>query len=603
MQETKKDGAAQQWNSSQPVLTVRGRPVNPWLVLLSLVFGFFMALLDATIVNIAIPTIQTKLNTDLTTVTWVLNAYSLVFAVLLVTAGRLADQYGRKRVFMIGMVLFSLGSLFCALAEPIASVFGGSAINWLIGFRALQAVGGAGLNSVSLAIIIAVFPREKRGAAIGVWGALSGLAAAVGPVLGGFLVQNFDWRWIFFVNLPFCVIGLIMTTLFVPETREQGVSRRIDFLGILTLSAAIFCLVLAIIQGNSWGWGFSNTTTQIILGITLTFPPTITLFGLALLSGILFVIVETLQKEPIIDFKLFKAMSFTASNIAILLFGIAIQGAFLILVLYFIDALGYTQLDAAYAVIPLPLASFFVAAFAGAMSRRINPQYLGIAGLAAVAIGMFSLWTLNAQSTYWDTAWRDIILGIGMGLSFQSFPNIVLSEVPRAKLGVGSGVFNTFRQVGFVLGVAILISVFTGQITPNINTATQNSIKIVQSSTTLPPQLKEGIVNGLEKAAASGQTRSSGQRFDLTKLANNLPPQLAQQVKPELQRLSDQIANEYKTAVVDSFRASWLVAAIIALAGVVAACFARVPKRPASSEQRTGSAEEPLDASDVVIAP
>src|SRR6266705_6788562 len=335
-------------DTSHPVLTLRGKPVNPWLVLISLVFGFFMSLLDVTIVNIAIPNIQSNLHTDLTTVSWVLNAYSLVFAMLLVTMGRFADQFGRKRIFILGMVIFSLGSLLCALAPTMATLTGWPGINWLIGFRAFQAIGAAAMNPVSLAIIIAVFPRERRGAAIGVWGALSGLAAAAGPVLGGFLVQNFDWRWIFFVNLPYCSFGLIMVAIVVPETRELSTSKKLDPLGLLTLSAAIFCLVLAIIQGNDWGW---------------TSTPILSLFAGALVALLLFVIIEVRVSVPIVDFSLFKIRSFSASSIAIFLFGIAIQGAFLLLVLYFIDAQGYTQLDAAYAILPIPLASFVVAVF------------------------------------------------------------------------------------------------------------------------------------------------------------------------------------------------------------------------------------------------
>ena len=436
-------------DTSQPMLMIRGKPVNPWLVLISLVFGFFMSLLDITIVNIAIPSIQSSLNTNLTTVTWVLNAYSLVFAILLVTMGRFADQYGRKRLFMLGMIIFSLGSLLCALSPTMASLTGWPAINWLIGFRAFQAIGAAALNPVSLAIIIAVFPRERRGAAIGVWGALSGLAAAAGPVLGGFLVQNFDWRWIFFVNLPFCIVGLIMVAIFVPETRELGTSKKLDPLGLLTLSIAIFCLVLGIIQGNDWGW---------------TSTPVLSLFAGSIVAIILFFIVESRVSEPIVDFSLFKIRSFSASSVSIFLFGIAIQGAFLLLVLYFIDAQGYTQLDAAYAIIPIPLASFVVSVFSGAFSQRISPRVSGIAGMALLAIGFFALATLNVNATWLDTTWRGIIIGAGMGLCFQSFPNMALSEIPRAKLGVGSGVFNTFRQIGFVLGVAILISLFVGQI-------------------------------------------------------------------------------------------------------------------------------------------
>ena len=489
-------------DTSHPILTIRGKPVNPWLVLISLVFGFFMSLLDITIVNIAIPSIQSSLNTNLTTVTWVLNAYSLVFAILLVTMGRFADQYGRKRLFMIGMIIFSLGSLLCALSPTMASLTGWPAINWLIGFRAFQAIGAAALNPVSLAIIIAVFPRERRGAAIGVWGALSGLAAAAGPVLGGFLVQNFDWRWIFFVNLPFCIVGLIMVAIFVPETRELGTSKKLDPLGLLTLSTAIFCLVLAIIQGNDWGW---------------TSTPILSLFAGALIALVLFFIVESRVPEPIVDFSLFRIRSFSASSVSIFLFGIAIQGAFLLLVLYFIDAQGYSQLDAAYAIIPIPLASFVVSAFSGAFSQRISPRIAGIVGMALLAIGFFTLATLNANSTWLDTTWRGIIIGAGMGLCFQSFPNMALSEIPRAKLGVGSGVFNTFRQVGFVLGVAILISLFVGQIQTNVQKATTNSIQIVQNNTSVPAQFHQPIIKGVQSAGSNANSSQiEPQSVDLT---------------------------------------------------------------------------------------
>ncbi len=552
-------------DTSHPVLTLRGKPVNPWLVLISLVFGFFMSLLDVTIVNIAIPSIQSNLKTDLTTVTWVLNAYSLVFAVLLVTMGRFADQYGRKRIFMFGMIIFSAGSLLCALSPTMASLTGWPGINWLISFRSFQAIGAAAMNPVSLAIIIAVFPRERRGAAIGVWGALSGLAAAAGPVLGGFLVQNFDWRWIFFVNLPFCIVGLIMVAIFVPETRELGTSKKLDPLGLLTLSAAMFCLVLAIIQGNDWGW---------------TSAPVLSLFAGTLVAMILFFIVEARVPEPIVDFSLFKIRSFSASSVAIFLFGIAIQGAFLILVLYFIDAQGYSQLDAAYAIIPIPLASFVVSVFSGALSQRINPRISGIAGMALLAVGFFALATLNANSTSLDTTWRGIIIGAGMGLCFQSFPNMALSEVPRAKLGVGSGVFNTFRQIGFVLGVAILISLFVGQIKTNIEQARTNSIQIVQNNTTIPAQFHQFIIKGLENSGSNVDTRNiKPQQVDLTQFANLAPAPFREQAKASLKALGDQIAAEFKNGVINSFTATWIAAGVFALLGFILAFFTRMPLR------------------------
>ena len=572
-------------DTPQPLLMIRGKSVNPWLVLISLVFGFFMSLLDITIVNIAIPSIQSSLNTNLTTVTWVLNAYSLVFAILLVTMGRFADQYGRKRLFMIGMIIFSLGSLLCALSPTMASLTGWPAINWLIGFRAFQAIGAAALNPVSLAIIIAVFPRERRGAAIGVWGALSGLAAAAGPVLGGFLVQNFDWRWIFFVNLPFCIVGLIMVAMFVPETRELGTSKKLDPLGLLTLSIAIFCLVLGIIQGNDWGW---------------TSIPILSLFAGALVALILFFIVESRVSEPIVDFSLFKIRSFSASSVSIFLFGIAIQGAFLLLVLYFIDAQGYTQLDAAYAIIPIPLASFVVSVFSGAFSQRISPRVSGIVGMALLAIGFFALATLNADSSWLDTTWRGIIIGAGMGLCFQSFPNMALSEIPRAKLGVGSGVFNTFRQIGFVLGVAILISLFVGQVQTNVQKATTNSIQIVQNNTSIPAQFHQPIIKGLQSAGSNANSNQiQPQSVDLTQFARFAPPQFREQARASLKVLGDKIAAEFKNAVISAFTATWIAAGMFALLGLIGAFFTRMP---GNKEQTRAQDGEPLEHIEVPAA-
>src|SRR6266704_2715113 len=478
--------------TSQPVLTIRGKPVNPWLVLFSLVFGFFMSLLDVTIVNIAIPSIQSGLNTDLTTVTWVLNAYSLVFAILLVTMGRFADQYGRKRIFMMGMIIFSLGSLLCALSPTLASLTGWPGINWLIGFRAFQAIGAAAMNPLSL---------------------------------------------------------------------------------------AIFCLVLGIIQGNDWGW---------------TSTPILSLFAGALVALILFFIVESRVSEPIVYFSLFKIRSFSASSVAIFLFGIAIQGAFLLLVLYFIDAQGYTQLDAAYAIIPIPLASFVVSVFSGAFSQKISPRISGIAGMALLAVGFFALATLNANSTFLDTTWRGIIIGAGMGLCFQSFPNMALSEVPRAKLGVGSGVFNTFRQIGFVLGVAILISLFVGQVKTNVQQATTNSIQIVRNNTTIPAQFHQPIIKGLESSGSNANSSQiKPQSVDLTQFAQFAPPAFREQAKASLKALGDQIAAEFKNAVISAFTATWIAAGMFALLGLLGAFFTRMPSNKAAAFAQDG---KPLDA-------
>ncbi len=433
------------------VLTLpNGEAVNPWTVLVSIMLGFFMSLLDATITNIALTTIQTSLKTDLTTVSWVINAYLIAFAGLLITMGRFADQFGRKRVFMIGMIIFSLSSLLCALAPTIGL---------LIVFRVLQGVGAAALNSVSLAIITGVFPPQKRGAAIGIWGALTGLAAAVGPVLGGLLlsigvlhmgtVQIDSWRWIFFINLPFCIVGLLLTARRVPEMYDRNATRTIDGVGLVTLSLAMVCVSLALIEGNDWKWDGR------IVG----------LFGGALVAFVLFLVAEGRQQQPLLDLNLFRIRSFSATNIVMFLFGVAAQGAFLLVILYFITARGYSQLGASYAFLPMPLAAFVISAVASPLSRRISPKYLAIVGMAILGLGFLSFTTVTGTSGPFETAWRAIILGIGIGLCYSSLPAMVLAEVPHEKLGVASGAFNTFRQFGFVIGVALLLGIFSGQVT------------------------------------------------------------------------------------------------------------------------------------------
>jgi EmrB/QacA subfamily drug resistance transporter len=455
MQQTKPSTLFQSGAPHVPSLlgTVRAKRAKPWLVLTAVLFGFFMAVLDTTIVNIAIPSIQTGLSADLLSTSWVLNAYNLMYAVLLITVGRFADQYGRKRLLLIAMILFSLGSLGCAFAQACGRISGTPAIGWLIGFRALQGVGAAGLTPVSLAILMAVFPGHKRGAALGVWGAVAGIGAAFGPIIGGFLVQTFDWRWIFLVNLPICAVGIVLTLLFVPETRDPAVSKRLDVPGLLTLTMAIFCLVLATIEGNEWGWSSV---------------PMLSLFGAAVGSVILFVLVEVWQREPLVDLSLFKAWSFTTTNITALLFGIALQGATLIVVLYLTNALGYRHLQAAYALLPLALASFVASLLAGKVSSKVTPSLMCLAGMALVAIGLGLLGLLSPLPSFLDIAWRGVLMGGGIGVAFQGLTLLSLAQVPHAKLGVGSGVFNTFRLIGSVLGVAILVSVLTGQLHTNL---------------------------------------------------------------------------------------------------------------------------------------
>jgi len=420
--------------------------IRPWLVLLSVLCGFFLSIVDSTIVNISLVSIRQHFHTDIALSSWILDGYNVTFAVLLVAAGRLADQFGRKRVFQLGIILFGIGSILCGFS---------SSVQFLLGARVVQAIGAAALPTVSLAIVSSVFPSQKeRGVALSIWGALSGLAAAVGPVLGGFLVQ-YGWQWIFFVNVPVCLVGIVLVATFVPESRPDNDHTPLDMFGLIFLSLAVFGVVLGIIQGNHWGW--------------LT-PPMFLLVAGTCLALILFLLRQKTFAHPIIPLDLFQRSSFTGASLAMLFFCSALQAAYLILPYYFIIARGESQLSASFLIVPIPLTSFLVSVLSGKLVR-VSQSAKAMSGLVCVAGGLATLSSLPSTSTMLDVAWRGAIIGTGTGLCFSVLPALAMSHVPAQQFGIASGVFNCFRQVGFALGVAFLLSVLDSQLQQAHNTA------------------------------------------------------------------------------------------------------------------------------------
>ncbi|MBO0795985.1 MAG: MFS transporter, partial [Ktedonobacteraceae bacterium] len=350
----------------------------------------------------------------------------------------------------------------------------------------------------------------------------------------------------------------------VPGTRDLRVQRSIDLIGTLTLTGGIFCLVLAILQGNGWSWMSG---------------PTLGLFGGALGCLVIFVIVELVQKNPLVDFSLFKSMTFSGTNLTMFLFGAAIQGAFLMIILYFTNARGYSGLEATYGLAPFPIASFVISILVGQLSNRMNPHIVGMVGSALISAGFVLLCFIDADTSYIDIAWRTVLLGAGMGMLFQCLPTIALLHVPRAKLGVGSGVFDTGRQIGFALGVAILVSVFTSNLAPNLNQARQRAIQMVRQDQKLPAPMRDQIAQQLEKVDLSSSHRGSNtnanQGSNLVKLADQLPPQTSAEqktaIRTELKGIGNQIGHLFTNGVVDAFKAAWLVAAIVAAMSFVSA--------------------------------
>ena len=332
-----------------------GAARNPWAVLAVLCLGLFMILLDGTIVNIALTHIQRYYDTTYSNIEWVMNAYILAFAVLLVTLGRFGDLWGRRKLFVLGMVLFTAGSLACGLAPTIGL---------LIAFRVVQGIGGAAMMPSTLSIIAAVFPPGKRGAAMGVWGGVSGLATAIGPTLGGVIVQYVvwpaagdSWRWIFLVNIPIGVVGVLLALRLVPESKSPTDVQTLDLPGVGLITASLFCLTFALIEGQNYGW-----TSALILG----------LFAGAVVAFLLFFWREHRVSQPLIDFSLFRRVTFAAGNATGLMLSAAMMGAFFTIPIFLQSVLNYSAIKAGLVMLPMSIIIIFAAPAAGILSDRIG---------------------------------------------------------------------------------------------------------------------------------------------------------------------------------------------------------------------------------------
>ena len=329
---------------------------NPWAVLMVVSLGFFMTLLDLTIVNIAIPNMITKLSASLDDVLWVINAYALVLAVLVITAGRLGDLIGPRIMFMTGIAVFTVASAACGLSPGPGA---------LIGFRAVQGLGAAMLMPQTLTIITNTFPPERRGAAFGVWGAVAGVATIAGPTLGGLLVTAFDWRWIFFVNLPIGVLVLLITPVVIPDLR-LGRRHRIDIPGVLLASAALLAICYGLVEGQRYSWGkiTSFISIPLILGV-----------GVVLLVAFLLVQRLTQEREPLVPFALFRDRNYTVVNWVSGVLAIGMMGIFLPFTIYLQSVLGFSALKAGLTMAPASLVSMFVAPVAGRMTDKIGGKF------------------------------------------------------------------------------------------------------------------------------------------------------------------------------------------------------------------------------------
>lgn len=405
-----------------------------WWALVTVDIGILMSTLDASIVNIALPTILTSLEASLAATTWVVMAYLLAITVLLLPFGRLSDIMGRKRLYTVGLALFAVGSGLCGVSADVGS---------LIAFRIVQAAGAAMVTAIGFAIVTAAFPAWQRGLALGINGTVVAVGITLGPTVGGVLIETLGWRWIFLVNLPIGAIGAVASWAILNERLISGGremrGQSFDLAGAAVAAVALVSMLLALTQGPEAGW-----SSALVLS----------LLGLSLLAAGLFVVVEMRVPEPLVDLALFRHRAFAAGNVAGLLAFLAIAANAFLMPFYLQVVQGFDALRAGLLMTPTPLAMALVAPLSGWLSDRVGAKILSSLGLAGIVVALLLLAGLTPESDYSDVVVRLLLLGLGLGV-FQSPNNSsVMGDVPRERLGIGSGILSLMRNLGTVVGVA-----------------------------------------------------------------------------------------------------------------------------------------------------
>ncbi|MGN6380134.1 MAG: MFS transporter [Gaiellales bacterium] len=404
---------------------------HKWWTLFAMCFALFMIMLDNTIVNVALPSIQRSLQTTPENLEWTVNAYVLSFAALILFGGKLGDRFGRKRIFMVGLVIFTLASAACAMS---------STDHQLIAARAVQGVGGALLNPLSLSILVAAFPRRQLSTAIGIWAGISGLGLAIGPLLGGFLVQHYSWSAVFWVNVPVGVIAMGVTAWAVIESRDPN-ARKLDAVGTVLITAGLFLLTWGLIKTTDHAWLSAYTLTFLIA---------------AAITIAIFVVWESRIDQPMIPLEFFRVRAFSVSSLIITLIGVGLFGIIFYLTLYFQNVKGYSPQEAGVRSLPTTMMILVMAPLGGRLVMKVGPRALMTVGMLLASAGLFGLSRVGVDTAY-SAIWPfQVMMGAGMALTMPSASSTGMAAVDHTKAGIASGVINASRQVGGALGIAVL---------------------------------------------------------------------------------------------------------------------------------------------------
>jgi len=410
-----------------------------WLALLTVSIGTYMSTLDASIINITFPRLTKVFEIEPSVVLWVSVAYLLVSTSLMLTLGKIGDVFGRKKVYVLGFILFTAGLIFCSLSQNIVQ---------LILARAVQGIGAAMLMALGAAIITAAFPDKERGKALGVWGAVVSAGLLTGPALGGLLLDLLDWRAVFYVRIPIGIIGLVMARIFLKEQKESNIDFKLDLWGTVSLFGGLSCLFL-----------FFNLSGR--LGFLS--PLTIILGCIALTLLVFFIVYEKKATHPIVNLNLFRNRLFAGGNISMGIMAFATSGYIFIMPFYLIDVLGHSASEAGLLVTVTSLTSLLIAPLSGWLSDKIGPMPLRTTGIALVCLALFLLRGLGIESSDTHIVFRLFILGFGMGMFMSPNNSSIMGSVPRDKLSTGSAMIATARQIGISSGIAIWGTIFTSR--------------------------------------------------------------------------------------------------------------------------------------------
>jgi EmrB/QacA subfamily drug resistance transporter len=512
-----------------------------WWTLIAVSIAIFMLLLDITVVNVALPDIQRSLHSSFADLQWVVNAYALTLAAFLLTSGAIADLIGRKRVFVAGLVVFSAASAVCGLSSTPLT------LNLA---RAVQGVGGAMMFATSLALLAQAFHGKERGTAFGVFGAVTGAAVAIGPVVGGVITSAFGWEWIFFVNVPIGIAAVFITVTQVADSRDPDASG-VDWAGLVTFSGSLFLLVYALVQGNEKGWGSTEIVSLLVAAVVL--------FAA-------FLVAELRQSRPMLDLALFRRPAFTGANIVAFSISASFFAMFLYLTLYIQDVLGFSPVQAGVRFLPVTLLSFIVAPISGKLSVRVPVRLLLGSGLALAGLGLLAMTGIDAASSWTALIPGFILGGAGIGLINPPLASTAIGVVPQERSGMASGINSTFRQVGIATGIAGLGAVFQHSVSTNTTGALNLS----------------GQAHAVS-LAARGHLTTLLESGEVTRIAHSLTP-----------AARAALLHSYKVGFTDAFTTIALIAAAIALIGSLLAFVlvrsrdfvsaGELPSAPAASE-------------------